>query len=272
MMLNQVRVGLLVSVCLSGCGGGASPVTPSPSPTRPTTPTPSPQIVASGENWSFRFNGLTGAGITGGSANGAPLGALEGSFDATGNSITAVMQPFGSCLSGDTMRLYFTGSRTGPSITLTTQAPGGETVTINATLSGSGETVQGTYSMSGGCSAGASGAMTGQRVNLSGLWRGTMGNIPIEMDLEMATTPDADGPNYVLSGPVRFSDTQCFPTAVITRRGRGRVLFPDIVGPTQRLELIAEVDEHLSTIYFTSVLVTGTCPELSFTSGRLVRQ
>jgi len=269
--LAGIASGLTLWTAGCGGGGGTTPAAPSTTPTV-TQPAPSAPIVASGDNWSFRFNGLTGVGVTSGYANAAPLGALEGSFDAAGSSITAVMQPYGSCLRGDTTRLYFRGTRTGAAISLTTLATTGETVSINATLSASGDTLQGTYSLSGGCSGGASGAITGQRVNLSGLWRGTMGNIPMEVDLAMATTPDADGPNYVLSGAVRFANTQCFPTAVITRRGRGRVLFPDIVGTTQRLELIAEVDADLSTMDIVSVLVAGTCPELSSTNGRLVRQ
>jgi hypothetical protein len=98
-----------------------------------------------------------------------------------------------------------------------------------------------------------------------------MGTIPTVFDLQMASTPDADG-NYAVSGSARFSNTQCFANAVITRRGRGRVLFPDVVGETQRLELIAEVTEDLSTMHAIYVLVTGTCPELEFGDGLLVRQ
>jgi len=69
-----------------------------------------------------------------------------------------------------------------------------------------------------------------------------------------------------------FSNTQCFPKAGITRRARGRVAFPDVVGDTQRLEVIAEISEDLTTMFINSVLVAGTCPELAFHSGRLVRQ
>jgi len=228
--------------------------------------------VASGENWSFRFDGLTGVGVTGGYGNTVPLGALEGSFDVAGSSVTAVMQPFGRCYSGDAVRIYFTGTRCGGEVMIQTQLAGGDLIVITATLSASRDTLQGTYSIAGGCGSGTRGTIAGQRVNLSGVWRGTLGRIPVTVDLVMATAPDADGPNYVVSGAVTFSDTQCFPTAVITRRGRGRVLFPDIVGPTQRLELIAEVDENLSTMLITSVLVSGTCPELQFNNGRLVRQ
>jgi hypothetical protein len=115
------------------------------------------------------------------------------------------------------------------------------------------------------------GPVVGRHVDLTGVWSGTMGQIPTVVDLTMATKADGEG-NFPISGPVRFSDTQCFATATITRRGRGRVLFPDIVGETQRLELIAEVSEDLATMSITFVLVEGVCPELSFSAGRLVRQ
>jgi hypothetical protein len=91
------------------------------------------------------------------------------------------------------------------------------------------------------------------------------------IDLQMASTPD-ESAGYALSGRVTFSNTQCFPNATITRRARGRWLFPDIVSDTQRLELIATVSEDLSTMNVDYVIVQGTCPELAFGSGRLVRR
>lgn len=121
----------------------------------------------------------------------------------------------------------------------------GQVVRINATLSANGDSLQGTYSITGGCGAGAAGVVVGRRVNLTGVWTGTMAATPAILDLQMATAPDADA-NYVLSGTVRFSNTQCFVNAVVTRRARGRVMFPDIETPTQRLELIAEVSEDLT--------------------------
>jgi len=197
----------------------------------------------------------------------APLAALEGAFDAAGEAITAYMQPFGSCLRGDTTRLSFSGTRSGSAIQM---AGGG--VRITATMSADGQSLQGTYSITdGGCGLGTTGPVVGRHVDLTGVWSGTMGQIPTVVDLKMATKADAEG-NFTISGPVKFSNTQCFATATITRRGRGRVLFPDIVGETQRLELIAEVSEDLATMNIEFVLVAGVCPELSFSSGRLVRQ
>ena len=260
-------------ICLSACGGTESkaPSTPT-SPATPTTPPPPAlPIAASGPNWSFRFEGLSDAGITGPYGKTAPLTALEGSLNASGESVTAVMQPFGRCLFGDGNRVYFTGTRSGGTIEMVSQAAQGEVVRINATLSAAGETLQGTYTITGTCGAGKTGQMIGRRVDWTGIWTGTIGAIPAVFDMQMASTPDGEA-NYVLSGTVTFSNTQCFPKAVITRRARGRVAFPDVVGDTQRLEIIAEISEDLSSMFINSVLVAGTCPELSFSSGRLVRQ
>ncbi len=262
---------LLVGV--SGCGGG-EPSGPSgpPSPTAPTTPTaPSAPIIASGDNWSFRFEGFTDAGITGSYGKTVPLAALEGSFNTSGEAVTAVMQPFGRCFVADGNRVYFAGTRSGATVDMVSQPAQGQIVRINATLSAAGESFQGTYTITGTCGAGKSGQMTGRRVDWTGIWTGTIGAIPTTFDMQMAGTPDADA-NYVLSGDATFSNTQCFPKAGITRRARGRVAFPDVVGDTQRLEVIAEISEDLTTMFINSVLVAGTCPELAFHSGRLVRQ
>ena len=113
--------------------------------------------------------------------------------------------------------------------------------------------------------------VVGRLVNLTGRWAGKLGAIATVIDMHMANTPDTSA-GYELSGSVTFSNTQCFPNASITRRARGRWLFPDIVSGTQRLELLGTLSEDLSTISLEYVLVAGTCPELSFGSGSLVRQ
>lgn len=260
-------------ICLSACGGGTSDAPSVPtSPTTPAVPSPpASPVIATGDNWSFRFEGLTDAGVTGGYGKRAPLVALEGSFNDSVGSVSAVMQPFGQYFIADAHRVFFAGTRSGNTVEMQSQAEIGQVVRINATLSAAGDTVQGTYSIAGGCAAGVAGSMTGRRVDWTGVWTGTMGEIPTILDLQMARAPDADA-NYVLSGNAKFSNTQCFLNAVITRRGRGRVSFPDVVSDTQRLELIAELSEDLSTMHIVFVLVAGTCPELSFGDGRLVRQ
>jgi len=228
------------------------------SPTPPPVTQPTAPIVIAGENWSLTF----------GSSTNGPLTSLEGAFDVAGGTITAYMQPFGSCLHGDTTRLSLSGTRSGSAI----QMEGGG-VRITATMSADGQSLQGTFLITAGvCGSGTTtGSVVGRHVDLTGVWSGTMGQIPAVVDLTMATKADAEG-NFTLSGPVKFSNTQCFATATITRRGRGRVLFPDIVGDTQRLELIALVSEDLASMNIDYTLVSGVCPELSFGSGRLVRQ
>ena len=70
----------------------------------------------------------------------------------------------------------------------------------------------------------------------------------------MASTSD-DSAGYELSGKGTFSNTQCFPNATITRRARGRWVFPDIVSDTQRLELLGTVSDDLSTMNVSYALV-----------------
>lgn len=277
-------IGILVAVAAGGCGGSSSsPNTPTPPPTGSSpTPTSPVTIVASGENWSFRLDGFVGAPSNTISPGGglflfptygssAPLVALEGAFNASAGSVTAVLQPYGRCFDWDTNRVRFTGTRDGNTIQLESQPNQSQVVRINVTLSANGDAAQGTYTISGGCAAGSSGSINARRVNFTGLWAGMMGAIPARLNMQMADAPDADG-NFAVSGTATFSDTSCFANAVITRRGRGRIAFPDIVGAPHHMELIVEVWEDLSAMRVAFGLIAGTCPELAGGSTTLVRQ
>lgn len=59
---------------------------------------------------------------------------------------------------------------------------------------------------------------------------------------------------------------------VVTRRGRGRIIFPDLENPMYHLELVVELWEDLSTIQIAFALTAGACPDLVEGNGRLVRQ
>jgi hypothetical protein len=145
-----------------------------------------------------------------------------------------------------------------------------QVVRISVTLSAGGDAAQGTYSITGGCGAGSSGPIDGRRINLTGIWSGMMGAIPARLDMLMADAPDADG-NFGVSGTATFSGTTCFANAIITRRGRGRIVFPDVVGSSHQMELIAEVWEDLTAMEVAFALIQGTCPELAGGDATLVR-
>lgn len=274
-MPARLVVVLFAAIGIPACGG-SSPSAPA-GPGSPTPPTP---IVASGQNWSFRLDGFIGAPSRtispGGLAivptygSNAPLVALEGAFNPSG-SVGAVLQPFGRCFDWDVNRVRFSGTRSGNTIELESQPNQAQVVRISVTLSASGEAAQGTYTITGGCGAGTSGSIDGRRVNLTGVWSGMMGTIPARLDMLMADAPDADG-NFGVSGTATFSGTSCFANAIITRRGRGRIVFPDIDGPPHHMELIAEVWEDLTAMKISFGLTQGTCPELASGSGTLVRQ
>jgi hypothetical protein len=269
-------VALVASIGALGCGGS--------SPSAPTALEPPPArlpIVASGQNWSFRLDGFIGAPERTISPGGliifptygsrAPLVALEGAFNATAGSVSAVLQPFGRCFDWDVNRVRFSGTRSGNTIELESQPDQGQVVRINVTLLASGDAAQGTYTITGGCGAGSRGPIDGRQVNLTGVWTGMMGEIPARLDMLMADAPDPDG-NFGVSGTATFSGTSCFANAVITRRGRGRIVFPDIDGPPHHMELIGEVWEDLTAMKVTFGLTQGTCPELAGGGATFVRQ
>ena len=276
-MRAHFAVVLLAAIGAARCG--SSPSAPTSTPPPPTAPPTS--IVASGQNWSFRLDGFIGAPSKSISPGGlnifpmygsmAPLVALEGAFNTSTGSVTAVLQPFGRCFDWDTNRVRFTGTRSGNTIALESVPNQSQVVRINVTLSASGDAAQGTYGITGGCGAGASGPIDGRLVNLTGIWSGTMGSIAARLDMRMADAPDGDG-NFPVSGTAAFSGTSCFPNAVITRRGRGRIIFPDIDGPPHHMELIAEVWEDLTAMKVSFALTQGTCPELASGDGTFIRQ
>jgi hypothetical protein len=261
-VVGRLASALVLALTSATCGGGSPNPAPAPSPTSPTpgtpAPAPPPTVTPSGANWSFR-------------PPGGPLRALEGSFDPSGGATTAVLAPFGSCFQGDSDRARFTGARSGLAIELQSQPLNGQVINMSGRLSPGGDMFEGAYSMTGSCSDGGQHPVIGRLVDLNGRWTGKLGAIPTVIDMHMAGTPD-ESAGYALSGSVTFSNTQCFPNASITRRARGRWLFPDIVSETQRLELIGQLSDDLSTMFVDYVLVAGTCPELSFGSGSLVRQ
>ena len=144
-------------------------------------------------------------------------------------------------------RVRLSGTRAGNTIELESQPNQNQVVKITVTLSASGESAQGTYTITGGCGGRRSGPIDGRLVNLTGVWGGMMGSIPARLDILMATTPDADG-NFGVSGTATFLGTSCFPNAVIQRRGGGRIVFPDIDSPPNHVQLIEEVWEDLSAM------------------------
>ena len=168
-------------------------------------------------------------------------------------------------------RVRFSGTRSGNTIELESQPYAAQVVKISVMLSASSDAAQGTYTIIGGCGAGSSGTIDGRQVNLTGVWSGMMGSIPARLDMLMADAPDTDG-NFGVSGTATFSGTSCFANAVITRRGRGRIVFPDIAGPPHHMELIAEVWEDLTAMKVTFALTQGTCPELAGGEATFVRQ
>ena len=181
-----------------------------------TIPRTTRTIVASGQNWSFRLDGFIGAPSRTISPGGlilnptygsnAPLVALEGAFNASEGSVSAVLQPFGRCFDWDVNRVRFTGTRSGNAIELESQLNQAQVVKINVTLSASGHAAQGTYTSPAVVVQGPAGPIDGRRVNLTGVWSGQMGSIPARLDMQMADAPDPTGTSDV-SGTATFTGT-----------------------------------------------------------------
>jgi hypothetical protein len=289
-MSARFVVALAAAMLVGGCGE-SSPSSPTPqgpnpgnSPGPAPGPSPSPPTIdASGQNWSFRLDGFIGAPSKTISPFGliifptygsnAPLVALEGAFNASTGSVSAVLHPYGRCFVWRLNRVRFTGTRSGNTIELESLPNEAQVVRINVTLSARGDAAQGTYTITGGCGAGASGSIAGRQVNLTGVWTGMMGSIPARLDVLMADAPNTSG-YFGVSGTATFSGTSCFVNAMIVgdQGGAGRIVLPDIAGAPHRMELIAEVWDDLTAMKVAYALTEGTCPELVEGDTTFVRQ
>src|SRR5687768_13609621 len=131
MRAPDFAVGL--TLFIGACGGtspgpASNPVSPTPA-TQPSIPSPPPTLIPvtpSGANWSFRPVGDAVA-ITG----------LEGSFNISGETVTAVLAPYGGgrCFRPDSDRALFTGTRSGRAIQLRSQPLNGQVIDLSGNLS-----------------------------------------------------------------------------------------------------------------------------------------
>jgi hypothetical protein len=108
--------------------------------------------------------------------------------------------------------IVLSGTNTGGALALTSTALNSQVVTVTAT--GSGNTLNGTYSIAGGCGAGDKGTLAGVSVpSLSGTWKSNILSVPgtnvtLTANLTQATVADTHG-IFLLSGTYTLSGAQC---------------------------------------------------------------
>ena len=202
-MHSKVLVVLaFLAVLLAGCGGSSS----SPGPTSTLT-------IQSG-NWNISASSIAAPGVT---------FLAGGNLMQSGNSISGVVHIFNSTCFGQTTDVPVSGSVSGQSVTLSSPAIQGQTVTVS--LNGSSTALSGTYSVAGtGCAAGDRGTVNANLVpSITGSWHGTFTStanpgttVDATADLTQSATADAHG-LFAVTGTVTFTGSTCFTSGTIVQ-------------------------------------------------------
>jgi hypothetical protein len=174
---------------LSSCGGGSSSSN-------------GPQGTITNGNWSIAATSTV---------NGAILD-IGGSLVQSGSSVSGIMHIFGSaCFNPLTDDVVFTGSYTGDTLVLTSNSTYEQVVTVKVT--GTGGSLNGTYSIAGGCAVGDKGSFAAVYAPpITGTWGSTStqgsATVTIVANLTEASVADAHG-RFPLSGTLTYSGSPC---------------------------------------------------------------
>jgi len=190
---------LSFSVCLFllvGCGGGGGS-----SSTGGGSNGTSNSSVTSG-NWSL----VASSSVV---ANTSYIG---GSLTQSGSSLSATMHIDHSSCYELTTDVPLSGTITGSSFTLTSSIVNSQVITVTGTITNS-STLQGTYSIAGGCAAGDRGTVSGVLVpSVNGTWKATDSStgttVTITGTITQSATGTADG-IFLLTGSFTYSGSPC---------------------------------------------------------------
>jgi hypothetical protein len=154
---------------------------------------------------------------------------IGGNLLQNGSTITGTMQILSDCYDLLNSGVPFSGSVNGSSVVLTSGSVDGQVITVNATITNA-NTITGTYSIAGGCSAGDHGNITGTHVpSISGTWKATevVGGTTITTSANITQGVARSDGTFALSGTVTFTNSSCAVTATID--GTNSMHFGDIV-------------------------------------------
>ena len=256
---------LSATALLFGCGGA-----PGPAPiitTSSTTPVTPPIPVFTG-NWQISAASTVSA---------KPPLTFAGSISQTGSTVSAALHVDGSNCFNQVTTMGLTGTVTADGISMTSTAVDGQVVTlagnyINATSTAT-YSINGTYSISGGCDVGDQGTFTGVNVDVSPAvsWGGlftssTLGKFNVSGDFGQNTTSSSDG-SFGLTGTATF-DSPCFSAATLSPGSfpsgsfiLGTLLSIEIKTNNGTITLVGTVDPLTEYISGTYTVVGGTCDQ-----------
>jgi hypothetical protein len=204
-------------VLLCGCGAGrySGPTSglPSTPPAGPTSVPPGagPNIAG---NWQFSATSIAGM----------PPATIAGSISQSGVSVSGAVHFHGSKCFDRLTTIGLTGTLTGSNISLTSTSVGGQVITFTGSIgdsptNGTDSALTGTYTVNGGCANGDHGNVTGDKIVMANILRGTFTTsggetFDVAADEAYFSTPSSEG-SFGLEGTVTFR-TSCFSSGTIT--------------------------------------------------------
>lgn len=212
---------LLLSVATVGCGSGVHSLPP---PTTPPIPVVGGNISG---NWTFQFT----------PASGTPeMDLAYGSIDQSGGTTTqgqfttSVLVLNAPCYR-NTPQVPLQGFATDTSITLNSFAVNQQFLGLTGTISQSGSSIAGNYTVTNGCADGAKGTLVGSRfAALTGTYAGAVSGgtaRTLSLAVTQSTAPAGDG-TFLLSGTATAAGFSCFTTATSATPVGGNVSGPTV--------------------------------------------
>lgn len=163
-------------------------------------------------------------------ANSAPLSLLYGAISQTtgvtaqGAFTTSVLHIQGQCFNG-VPTIPAQGFLQNTALTLNSFEVSQQYLLLNATVTNSGSTLNGTYKVNGGCAQGASGTFNAVRyAPLTGTYNGSAtapGSTTRSLELVLTQSPDDSGDgSFELTGTAALSGFPCFTQGTSASNGR----------------------------------------------------
>jgi len=274
--LRRLMAGLVLGALagsLSGCGGTQTTTASSGGGGGTTTANP----TATG-NWQFNLTPTAG-GTLFPSITGYVVDDTSDSSSAKFTTAEMTETSTTSC-NGGTIPIFFTGSTTGAGIELGSLSINGQILSMEASLNSTSTTMEGSYSVSGGCANGAAGTFTGTEYDtLTGAFTGNINDSGATRAVTLNITQNGQGNGdgvFLEKGTATFTGFSCFstgtlvvPTSYVTGSTVSMTInTPDPSGAQVILNGTFDVGADTITLPASSITVTaGTCKGTYSASG-----
>lgn len=244
---------LLLSSCAKGGGPGSS-----------GSGSSTPAVAVTG-NWEFQATATKGT---------APFSSLAGYLHESGSGtsefVTAAVQAQSDSCYANLANISLTGSVNGAQMIVTSIPVDSQVLSLNLQANSGVTQLAGNYSVTGGCAAGVSGSLTGQKYALvDGTYSGALANdVSRTMSLTLTQYQDGTGDGgYQTSGTATFANDSCFSQGTLSAQN-GTVIgnavsltFTTNDAAGAQVVMTGTINTSADTLTLTSIEVNnGSCP------------